>query len=364
MRKNGTLYYLLSDHLGSTSLTTDSSGNLTSEIRYKPWGETRYNSGMTPTDYKYTGQREESGFGLYFYNARWYDPALGRFAQADSLVPPGVQGLDRYAYVNNSPVRYTDPSGHICVQGNGSNDEYAYSGACNGKSYVGPDEVDPSDLTTYSPDKIEYSGEMMYDLYLAAWRGAMRATGNHLTIKQFITYMLGHEFMPYGDNLSEEYKALLKSTAGTWFWCSPNPYSETGCTNLRDHGGPTNAAFLNWIGAMQSARGRYDNWSKTGADAWQEISSGVPNLTLATDVLNFVLFHSSADGHLYMDLPSSWANASLPLYGIEDASQGRAYNQYWATWGIGDSIYILTPCQGAFFTLDYSYLHGVCGVDP
>jgi RHS repeat-associated protein len=303
------------------------------------------------------------GFGLMFYVSRMYDPALGRFAQADSIVPPGVQGLDRYAYVGNSPVRYTDPSGHICVQGNGYNDEYAHSGACNGKSYVGPDEVDPSDLTTYSPDKIEYSGEMMYNLYLAAWRGAMRSTGNHLTIKQFIIYMLGHEFMPYGDSLSEEERALLKSTAGTWFWCSPNPFSETGCTNLRDHGGATNAALLNWIGAMQSARGRYDNWSN-GADAWQEISTGVPNLSLATDVLNFVLFESSADGHLYMDLPFSWANASLPLYGIEDASQGRAYNQYWSMWGVGDSIYILTPCQSAFFTRDYSYLHDICGVDP
>jgi hypothetical protein len=48
-----------------------------------------------------------------FYNARWYDPALGRFAQADSIIPPGVQGLDRYAYVNNSPMNYVDPTGHI-----------------------------------------------------------------------------------------------------------------------------------------------------------------------------------------------------------------------------------------------------------
>jgi hypothetical protein len=47
-----------------------------------------------------------------FYNARWYDVSLGRFAQADSIVPPGVQGLDRYAYVNNSPMNYVDPSGH------------------------------------------------------------------------------------------------------------------------------------------------------------------------------------------------------------------------------------------------------------
>lgn len=47
-----------------------------------------------------------------FYNARWYDPALGRMAQADSIVPGGVQGLDRYAYVRNSPLNYVDPSGH------------------------------------------------------------------------------------------------------------------------------------------------------------------------------------------------------------------------------------------------------------
>ena len=47
-----------------------------------------------------------------FYNARWFDPQLGRFAQADIIIPSGVQGLDRYAYVRNSPLNYTDPSGH------------------------------------------------------------------------------------------------------------------------------------------------------------------------------------------------------------------------------------------------------------
>jgi len=56
--------------------------------------------------------KETEGFGLVFYNARYYDPALGRFAQADSLIPGGAQGLDRFAYVNNSPVNFTDPSGH------------------------------------------------------------------------------------------------------------------------------------------------------------------------------------------------------------------------------------------------------------
>jgi hypothetical protein len=52
-----------------------------------------------------------------FYNARWYDSTTGRFAQADSIVPAGVQGYDRCAYVNNSPVNFTDPSGHCIWDG-------------------------------------------------------------------------------------------------------------------------------------------------------------------------------------------------------------------------------------------------------
>lgn len=122
MRSGGTLNFLLGDHLGSTSLTTSATGTVISELRYKAWGEVRYASGTTPTKYTYTGQFRymddpstsgtTEGFGLMFYNARFYDPALGRFAQADSIIPPGVQGLDRYAYSNNSPLNYVDPNGH------------------------------------------------------------------------------------------------------------------------------------------------------------------------------------------------------------------------------------------------------------
>lgn len=54
-----------------------------------------------------------------FYNARWYDPSLGRFAQADNIVPSPVhsQSWDRYSYANNNPINYTDPSGHVPVEG-------------------------------------------------------------------------------------------------------------------------------------------------------------------------------------------------------------------------------------------------------
>jgi len=61
---------------------------------YKPFGEVRYTSGTTPTQYTYTGQYSNMAeIGLMYYNARWYDPALGRFVQADSLIPKLVQKI-------------------------------------------------------------------------------------------------------------------------------------------------------------------------------------------------------------------------------------------------------------------------------
>ncbi len=65
-----------------------------------------------------------SEFGLMYYNARWYDPALGRFVQADTIVPqPGdVRGWDRYAYVRNNPTGRIDPTGHM---------DDGWEGGCN-----------------------------------------------------------------------------------------------------------------------------------------------------------------------------------------------------------------------------------------
>jgi RHS repeat-associated protein len=118
MNDAGTVRYLLGDHLGSTTITADTSGNRVAEVLYKAWGENRYTFSTTPTTFRYTGQRQESGLGgadgLYYYGARWYDPALSRFIQSDTIVPePGnPQELNRYSYVLGNPLKYTDPSGH------------------------------------------------------------------------------------------------------------------------------------------------------------------------------------------------------------------------------------------------------------
>ncbi|MBN1427227.1 MAG: hypothetical protein JXB07_02505 [Anaerolineae bacterium] len=113
MRTSEGVFYLNGDHLGSTSLVTNQDGTPVSESRYLPFGEPYWTDGDQVTDYTFTGQRDD-GFGLMDYNARYYSPVLGRFIQADTIIPEGIQGLDRYAYVNNNPTRFVDPTGHNC----------------------------------------------------------------------------------------------------------------------------------------------------------------------------------------------------------------------------------------------------------
>ena len=109
------LAWLLSDHLGSTTVTADgATGARVSELRYKAWGSLRYEYGVSTTEFRFNGQRITSS-GLLDFKARFFDAKLGCFVQADTIVPlasQGVQAWDRYAGLNNNPVLYVDPSGH------------------------------------------------------------------------------------------------------------------------------------------------------------------------------------------------------------------------------------------------------------
>jgi RHS repeat-associated protein len=88
---------------------TDTEGAPVQSIAYDPFGRTVYTAGSENPAYQYTGQEMDSGTGLYYYKARYYDPVLGRFIQADTV----LDGLNRYAYCGNNPVMYTDPTGHF-----------------------------------------------------------------------------------------------------------------------------------------------------------------------------------------------------------------------------------------------------------
>ncbi len=107
--------YFHPDHLGSTSVLTNAQGAAEEHNSYRPYGQLHTHTGTADVAYKYTGQERDPSTGLYFYNARYYDPALGRFISPDTLVPNPLdpQALNRYAYARNNPVLYTDPTGNF-----------------------------------------------------------------------------------------------------------------------------------------------------------------------------------------------------------------------------------------------------------
>ena len=84
---------------------------------YYPFGRVQTTSpqaGTFQVSRQFTGQVLDAETGLYYYNARYYDPELGRFIQADTIIPDlsDPQSYNRYSYVRNNPLRYTDPTGH------------------------------------------------------------------------------------------------------------------------------------------------------------------------------------------------------------------------------------------------------------
>ena len=120
------LVYYHHNNLGSTRVMTNQDGEKVFDQDYLPFGGDLPKPGQlevhnkTGESYKYTGQKEVASIGLYYYGARYYDPAVGRFTRQDSyrgeLDNPQTQ--HSYVYVTNNPLKYIDPNGYwrITVQ--------------------------------------------------------------------------------------------------------------------------------------------------------------------------------------------------------------------------------------------------------
>ncbi|WP_233081100.1 FG-GAP-like repeat-containing protein [Rheinheimera soli] len=112
------------DALGSTVAVTDGSGNLKAHYLYDAWGkQSQIMTGFVGANpiapaasrRAYTGHENVEGLDIIHMNGRIYDATLARFMQADPFVqaPTNTQSYNRYSYVLNNPLSYTDPSGFI-----------------------------------------------------------------------------------------------------------------------------------------------------------------------------------------------------------------------------------------------------------
>ena len=117
-------YYLLRDYLGNITHQVNTSNTLKAEFSFDAWGRRRNATNWSYTldandkalfaDRGFTGHEYLSWFKLYNMNGRLYDPAVGRFLNADPYVqmPDYTQNFNRYSYCLNNPLRYTDISGY------------------------------------------------------------------------------------------------------------------------------------------------------------------------------------------------------------------------------------------------------------
>ncbi len=140
-RQRWAFNYLLKDHIGSTHTVANRFGNAIVNMSFNAWGQrrvapridqgnnydvipitqvwTNFGSGLRAqidetTNRGFTGHEHFDQVGIIHMNGRIYDPTIGRFLQADPIIqdPYDTQSLNRYSYVMNNPLSYTDPTGY------------------------------------------------------------------------------------------------------------------------------------------------------------------------------------------------------------------------------------------------------------
>ncbi|THD06342.1 RHS repeat-associated core domain-containing protein [Rhodanobacter lindaniclasticus] len=122
----GTHHYYYTDVQGTVLAKADANGAIVATYDYAPYGTAVMNMSPAPNGPGYTGHVNDPESGFVYMQARYYDPAAGRFLSVDpmGLTPGNVFGQNRYVYANNSPYTNFDPTGTTCKR-SGSGGTYS-----------------------------------------------------------------------------------------------------------------------------------------------------------------------------------------------------------------------------------------------
>jgi RHS repeat-associated protein len=130
---SGSTYYYSVDGLGSVSVMTDAAGVVQNHYTYDVWGTQRSVNEAVAQPFRYTSREVGDVVNQWFYRARFYAPANGRFSSEDGLLSPQVrltlvgrinqassatdvtlaEATNAYTYVLNQPVQFRDPTGFV-----------------------------------------------------------------------------------------------------------------------------------------------------------------------------------------------------------------------------------------------------------
>ncbi len=118
MKYNGKVYYYVLNAQGDVVRIVDGSRNVVASYSYDPWGKLLSSSGTLANvnPLRYRGYYYDSETGFYYLQSRYYDPAIGRFINADSYASTDMVGLlstNMFSYCENNPVMRVDPTGEL-----------------------------------------------------------------------------------------------------------------------------------------------------------------------------------------------------------------------------------------------------------
>ena len=109
--RGGVSYAVLSDHIGRPAMTVLTTGTITWDAVYRPFGQIYAATGTVPLNLRFPGQYYDAETGLHYNYFRDYDPTTGRYVESD---PIGLRGgWNTYAYVGGNPVMRVDAKGLI-----------------------------------------------------------------------------------------------------------------------------------------------------------------------------------------------------------------------------------------------------------
>lgn len=211
-------YSVHTDRLGSMDVIANSARLAANDLRFDAWGlrtdGTAAASLLTPRGY--TGHELDSDSGLINMNARLYDPLLGRFVSADTVLPDpfDLQSVNRYSYVLNNPFRYTDPSGH------------EYIGTQNGVAGFNDGTGMAGMVATYNVGSGEYSFADGSRIDAQGTYFAPSSYGVTLYVNTATNWADGTQWTGVGPNFSSPGAAGVSVSGSSQQTASPSPTSK------------------------------------------------------------------------------------------------------------------------------------------
>ena len=214
-------HFVHGDHLGSSTVISNSSGSIVENTTYSPYG--KIISGGRVSRYDYTRQEFDSVLQDYDYNARRYKNEWGIFTQSDIVIQNlfDPQILNHYSYARNNPYLFIDPDGRD-IYFFGNYDDPSITGTPNNQYHIGLIIGQGNDYTLHSYDDTSQGN---YNNYVE-----LRGNSPDQLIKQYrkLTGSNYYKFLGVGFKTSATQDRLARERANVYKW-SPYPYNNNDC---------------------------------------------------------------------------------------------------------------------------------------